>query len=105
MCLELLGIVSLVRLWLARTRIIRLRSTETNVLDPWSKKLHPFRIREILKHSRHSRDATRKTLLILLIWRTIAIGVNLWLLLELNKVVPSELAKLERLEEEVQAVS
>ena len=44
-------------------------------------------------------------LLILLIRREIAIGINLWLVLELDKVVPSELAKFESLVEEVQTVS
>ena len=104
MSLELLGIVSLVRLRFARTRIIRLRTTEANFMNEWPE-FHLLRLCECIEHSRDGRDATRKTLLILLIWRTIAIGVNLWLLMELDKVVPSELAELECLEAEVQAVS
>ena len=80
---------------------MRKRSTETNVLDQWPE-FHLLRLRESVEHS---RNATRKTLLILLIRRAIAIGVNLWLVLVLDKIVPSELAKFGRFEEEVQAVS
>ena len=78
-----------------------MQSTEANFMNEWLE-FHLLRLCECIEHS---RDATRKTLLILLIWRTIAIGVNLWLLMELDKVVPSELAELECLEQEVQTVS
>ena len=98
---EFLSIVCLIGPWLSRARIIRLWSSEAEFMNEWPE-LHLLRLCECIEHG---RDAARKTLLVLLIWRTIAIGVNPWLVLDFDKVVPSELAELERLEEEVQTVS
>ena len=95
------ALVCFIRLWPACARIIFRRSREANLWNEWPE-LHLLRPSDLIKHN---RETARILVLILLPRRTIAIRINLWLEVELDKVITRELPKFECLEEEVEAKS